>query len=177
MLFPVKTQGAELSDVSVAGIDVLTDEQFLQAENAIEKIPDSVIQLFNKKGGKLIFQRKSIILDNSSDEVLGAYWPSTHKIVVRTMPQIYEGTQSSIKKTIFHEYGHFVYQNSVDKLSSKSRKVLENTYRYYREYNPLCSDPNETFACVYSWYYEDMAEISPDMKMVIKEAEDLCKDN
>ncbi len=173
----IKTYGAELSDISVSGIDVLTDEQALQAQDAIEKIPDDIIRLFHQKGGKLIFQKKPIILDDSNDEVLGAYWPSTYKIVIRTMPRIYEGTQSSIKKTIFHEYGHFIYHNSVDRLSAESRKILENTYRYYQKYDPLCSDPNETFACVYSWYYGDMAEISPDMKMVIKEAENLCEIN
>lgn len=174
MFSSIKTQGAELSDISVAGIDVLTDEQVLQAQDAIEKIPDDIIRLFHQKGGKLIFQKKPIILDDSNDEVLGAYWPSTHKIVIRTMPKIYEGTQSSIKKTIFHEYGHFIYHNSVDRLSTESRKILENTYHYYKKYDPLCSDLNETFACVYSWYYGDMAEISPDMKIVIKEAESLC---
>ena len=176
-LSSIKAQGAELSDISVAGIDVLTDEQTLQAQDAIEKIPDSIICLFHKKGGKLIFQKKPIIVDSSNDEVLGAYWPSTHKIVVRTTPEIYEGTQSSIKKTIFHEYGHFVYHNSINKLSDESRMILENTYLYYKKYDPLCSDLNETFACLYSWFYGDMAEISPDMQRVIKEDENLCKDN
>lgn len=177
MFSSIKTQGAELSDISVVGIDVLTDEQVLQAQDAIEKIPDDIIRLFHQKGRKLIFQKRPIILDDSNDEVLGAYWPIDHKIIIRTTPEIYEGTQSSIKKTIFHEYGHFIYRNSSDRLSAESRKVLENAYHYYKKYDPLCSDPNETFACLYSWYYGDMTEISPDIKMVIKEAENLCKDN
>lgn len=170
---PIKVMGAELSDVSVAGIDVLTEEQLSQVQDAIERIPDHVIRLFQERGGKLIFQKGPIMLDGNG-EVLGAYWPSSHKIMIRTAPEIYEGTKGSVKKTIFHEYGHFIYQNSVNRLSAESRKILENTYHYYKKYDPLCSDPNETFACVYSWYYGGMAEISTDMQMVIKEAESLC---
>ena len=175
LLCPLKAAGAELEDISTSGMEILSEEQKNQVEDAVFQIPEAVMQKFQRLGGKLIFQNAPILLDKWENiEIWGAYWPGNNQIVVRTAPEIYEASQGSLASTVLHEYGHFVYQHSVHRLSKQSRDILQQNYNYYKNYSPLCYNENETFACFYAWHYLDMAEVSADMQNVIKEAETLC---
>lgn len=172
LLCPLTAEGSEMTEQLLVKTDVLTDEQLKEAEETVERLPDSILDCFKENEGKISFRKEPILLDER--KVLGVYWLDDHMIEIWADPEIYEDGSNSLKKVMLHELGHFVYDISSERLSDKTKESLQNVYQYYSKYTKECSDISETFASMYAWYYADMADISKEMCDVISEAESLC---
>lgn len=139
------------ADVSKVTIDnYSTSSEAIQKEVSagIEVLPDSVADYFTATGGKVVLYNGILHFYNNADDayVNGVYFESSNIMQIKATEDLINNPNVSIKGSVVHEFGHFLYDEVVPYLSSDDKAIITNMYKYWSKYMPSCTDENETFA-------------------------------
>ena len=167
---------AELSDIRTHNLDTLPKETIKQIDAAVQLLPEEIVDYYNQCGGEVYFVNGLLTRDGSvQSDLLGLYYLDTSDIYIRADNEITTNPSYSLKNSLIHEFGHFLYFKTYGSLSNESKQTLTNNYNYYNKYNGRCYDENETFAEMYSWVKGDMADVDENTINLYQEAEAICK--
>ena len=139
---------ADISKVTIDNYN--TSNVAIQQEIAagIEVLPDSVADYFTATGGKVVLHDGILHFNNDADDiyVMGLYFNNSNRIQIRTTEDLINNPNVSIKGTVVHEFGHFLYDEVVPYLSTEDKNIITNMYNYWSKYMLTCTNENETFA-------------------------------
>lgn len=77
---------------------------------------------------------------------MGLYFDDSNLMQIKTTDDLINNPNVSIKGSVVHEFGHFLYDEVVPFLSSEDKTTIKNMYNYWSKYMPSCTNENETFA-------------------------------
>ena len=139
------------ADVSKLTIDnYSTSSETIQKEIAagVEVLPDSVIDYFTAIRGRVVLHDGVLHFNNNAYDiyVMGLYFNDSNLIQIRTTEDLINNPNVSIKGTVVHEFGHFLYDEVVPYLPTEDKNTITNMYNYWSDYMLTCTNENETFA-------------------------------
>ena len=168
---------ADISKITVDNYS--TSSTAIQQEIAagIEVLPDSVVDYSTAIGGKVVLRDGVLHFYNNADDtyVMGLYFNDSNLMQIKTTENLINNPNVSIKGTVVHEFGHFLYDEVVPFLPSEDKTTIKNMYNYWSKYMPSCTNENETFAEQYKKlkaYGGDT--LSTEEINVYQHTEDLC---
>ena len=175
MTAPVPAFAADISQISVTGIDNISQETQLKINDAFKNISDDVIRLYNAVGGEVNFVDE--LLDRGmgkQQDLMGLYFLYDSDIQVRADDATENNPNTYIPGNLMHEIGHFIYHKAVPFLSDESKTELQACYDYWKQYSPECYNEDETFATMYAWDKAGMNDLDESTLAMIREAESIC---
>lgn len=168
------------ADVSKVTIDnYSTSSEAIQKEIAdgIGVLPDSVADYFTATGGKVVLYDGILHFYNNEDDIYvnGVYFNASNIMQIKTTEDLINNPNVSIKGSVVHEFGHFLYDEVVPYLSVEDKNTITNMYNYWSKYMPSCTDENETFAEQYKILRAFGGKsFTEDEIKVFEHAEELC---
>lgn len=168
------------ADISKVTIDnYSTSSEAIQEEIAagIEVLPDSVVDYFTATGGKVVLCDGILHFYNNADDiyVLGLYSNGSNLMQIKITEDRINNPNVSIKGTVVHEFGHFLYDEVVPYLSTEDKNTITNMYNYWSKYMLTCTNENETFAEQYRKLKAfDGNTLSTEEINVYEHVEELC---
>lgn len=142
LLLCPETWAATAKSLQIQGSHVITEADAL----TIGRIPDSVIDLFHQKGGRVLYVSSPLERRCGADyKVYGMYCPGSRKIYIRS--------GAELGGTVAHELGHFLW--------------CETRPSWPAEVRAAVTDPEE-FAQAYSLYCRCSTTGRPDLDAAIE---------
>lgn len=166
---------ADISQISITGMDNLSQETQLKINDAFKNVSDDVVRLYNAICGEVEFVNE--LLDSGSgkqQDLMGLYFLDNSDIQVRADDTTENNPNTYIPGSFMHEIGHFIYHKAAPFLSSESKATLQSCYTYWSQYSPECYNEDETFATMYAWEKADMHELDENTLGMIHETETIC---
>ena len=126
----LEAHAASTKDLRVQGSPTITEAD----ADAIERIPDAVVELFRRKGGSILFVSSPLERRCGADfKVYGLYCQHSQRIYIRN--------GAEFGGVLAHELGHFLYCETYPSWPADAKVAID---RYGG------NDPNEFFAQAYS---------------------------
>ena len=166
---------ADISQISITGMDNLSRETQLKINDAFKNVSDDVVRLYNAIGGEVNFVDE--LLDRGmgkQQDLMGLYFLDDSDIQVRADDATENNPNTYIPGSFMHEIGHFIYHKTAPFLSDESKAALQSCYTYWSQYSPECYNEDETFATMYAWDKAGMSDLDESTLAMIREAESIC---
>ena len=168
---------ADISKVTVNNYSTSNEDVQKEISDGISVLPDSVVDYFTATGGKIVLHDGTINYYNNADDALvyGLYTYDDNKITIRITDDLINNPNISIKGSVVHEFGHFLYDEVVPFLSNEDKTTIKNMYNYWSKYMPSCTDENETFAERYKILkIFDRSGFTDEEFCLFKNVEEMC---
>lgn len=124
----LNSYAATVDSVQIIGSPVITEADVC----TLARIPDSVVELFHQKGGRIFFVSAPLEHRYADYDVTvyGLYYEPTHRIYIRN--------GSEVGYVLAHEMGHFLFHETRPSWSADVRAMLNDSEAFAEIYALYC---------------------------------------
>ena len=124
----LNSYAATVDSVQIIGSPVITEADVC----TLARIPDSVVELFHQKGGRIFFVSAPLEHRYADYDVTvyGLYYEPTHRIYIRN--------GSEVGYVLAHELGHFLFHETRPSWAADIRERFTDTEEFAEVYATYC---------------------------------------
>ena len=124
----LNSYAATVDSVQIIGSPVITEADVC----TLARIPDSVVELFHQKGGRIFFVSAPLEHRYADYDVTvyGLYYEPTHRIYIRN--------GSEVGYVLAHEMGHFLFHETRPSWAADIRERFTDTEEFAEVYATYC---------------------------------------
>ena len=124
----LNSYAATVDSVQIIGSPVITEADVC----TLARIPDSVVELFHQKGGRIFFVSAPLEHRYADYDVTvyGLYYEPTHRIYIRN--------GSEVGYVLAHELGHFLFHETRPSWAADIRERFTDTEEFAGVYATYC---------------------------------------